>query len=457
MKIRDLHADESGQTVIVAALALAMVLSAVGLAVDVAHLRYVKHNLQKAADAAAIAAGLEIRVCGSNITCATMQTAATKALEENGLTADTVLSNCASVPATGLSLSINRPACNLGAADPNYGRKSYVEVVVSSVEHTYFARVLGWDNVRVTARAESTRAGGPCIYALDPSAAGAISVLVGVAVTANCTIVDESSSPNALSCIVGAFLTAPKINVTGGVGSLLCGLSSTPRTNIPPPTPADPLAYLPTPSVGPCGTTTSSPYTGAPKAVNIALFGNYVFNPGVYCGGISVTAGLGTNVVFNPGVYILKTGTNALGIQSGGLVLTVSLLSTISGSGVTFYNAGPFGSISVTAPAPLNLSNLKLSAPTSGVYSGVLFFQDRANTSTGTFLLSLMQGSKLEGAIYLPNASVSYGVNALSSTYNILVARNINFNVSVASNFGNDYSSLDAGSPIGGDDAVLVQ
>lgn len=457
MTIRHFFSDESGQTVIVAALALVVVIGAIGLAVDVGRLRYVKHNIQKAADAAAIAAGLEIRVCGSNITCTAMQTAAKRAIAENGYTVDNFLINCAAAPSTGLSLTLNRPACALGNSDPNRNKNSYVEVVVSSVEHTYFARLLGWDNVRITARAEATRSSGPCIYALDPSSAGAISILAGIAVNANCAIIDESTSPYALSCVVGAFLTAPKVNVAGGVGSLLCGLSTTPRTNIPPPTPADPLAYLPKPTVGECGTTTSSPYTGAPKAVNILLFGNYTFNPGVYCGGISITAAVATNITFNPGVYILKTGKNALGIESGGFVLTASLLSNITATGVTFYNAGPFGSLSVTAPAAVGLSNVKISAPTSGTYSGILFFQDPADTSSGTFVANLLQGSKLEGAIYLPTASVSYGVSAISSSYNILVAKDINFNVALASNFGTDYSSLDTGSPIGGDDAVLAQ
>lgn len=457
MKIRNLYSDDSGQTIIVAALALVVVLGAIGMAVDVGHLRFVKHKLQKAADAAALAAGLEIRVCGSNITCTTMQTAASNAIVENGMTVDNLRTNCAAPPATGLTLTVNRPVCSQGSSDPNAGKNPYVEVVVSSVERTYFARLLGWDNVRVTARSEAGRGSGPCIYALDQSAPAAIWILAGIAVKSNCTIIDESADSAALACVVGAFLTAPKVNVTGGVGSLLCGLSTTPRTNIPRPTPADPLAYLPKPTVGSCGVTTASPYTGSPNPVNILLFGTYVFNPGVYCGGISITAGVATNITFNPGVYILKSNTSILGIQQGGLVITLSLLSSITATGVTFYNVGPYGGISITAPAALGLSTVKLSAPTSGVYSGVLFFQDPGNTSTGTFVANLVQGSKMEGAIYLPNASVSYGVSAISSSYNILVAKTISFNVAIASNFGNDYSSLDAGSPIGGDDAVLLQ
>ena len=63
----------------------------------------------------------------------------------------------------------------------------------------------------------------------------------------------------------------------------------------------------------------------------------------------------------------------------------------------------------------------------------------------------------MEGAIYLPQATVSYGVSAISSAYNILVAKDINFDVTIASLFGDDYSALASGSPLTGDTAVLVQ
>jgi hypothetical protein len=191
--------------------------------------------------------------------------------------------------------------------------------------------------------------------------------------------------------------------------------------------------------------------------VNIVLGGNLVFNPGVYCGGISITAALLSNITFNPGTYILTDGPGFLGVTQGGLTITLSLLSNIQATGVTFYNTGTVGSISITAPAALSLSNFNMSAPTSGQYAGVLFFQDPADTATGTFLVSLAQGSVMDGAIYLPSATVSYGVGAISSNYTILVAKDINFNVAVLSTFGNNYSSLSNGSPLDANLAVLVE
>jgi hypothetical protein len=66
-------------------------------------------------------------------------------------------------------------------------------------------------------------------------------------------------------------------------------------------------------------------------------------------------------------------------------------------------------------------------------------------------------GSGLTGAIYEPSATVTYGVSALSSTYNILVAEDIDFLSGIDSTFGNDYSTLESGSPLNGDNVMLVQ
>jgi Flp pilus assembly protein TadG len=454
--------DESGQTVIVAALCMTVLMGLLALAIDAGELREAKRQLQFTADAAAIAAGLEIRVCGTTSNCPAMQAAAQNALVENGLAGGTSLSNCASITGAGLTMVVNNPPCALGSADPNTGNTSYVEVVVSQQQQTNFASILGFNNVPITVRAEAGRGSGPCIYALDPSGPGAIAVLAGLGIASTCAVVDESSSSSALTCVVGALISAPKISVTGGTSGLLCGSNPPPLTGVKVPNPADPLAYLPAPSTATaaCGSSTASPYFGSASIVNIALLGGTkVFNPGVYCGGISITAAVLTNITFNPGIYILKQGPGPLGplIPTGGLTITLSALSTIQGQGVMFYNEGTVGAFSITAPAALGLSNFNLSAPTSGTYGGMLFFQAHGTTAQGTFLLNLLQGSELQGAIYEPDAVVSYGVSAVSTSYNILVAKDLQFPVAVLSVFGSNYASLASGSPLYGDTAILVQ
>lgn len=450
-------ANQSGQVVVLAAVVFAVIISLVGLVTDTGHLFFTQRKLQSAAYAGALAAGLEIRVCNNLSSCPAMQAAVKSALTENGLTGTaTFLQNCASASGA-FTITLNAPPCALGTADPNSGKKGYVEVVVSQQVPNYFMSILGFKSFPVSARAEASRAlTSSCIYALDPSASASLSISIALGLSSLCGIEVESSSPSAFSCLIGVGVSAPYINVHGGAAGVICPVAGL-KTGTTLPAPLDPLAYLPKPTIGACGSGSGNVYSGSSQAVNILLAGTYTFNPGVYCGGISMTAAVAANVIFNPGVYILVTGPGILGVPSGGLNLTLSLLSNIQGQGVTFYNYGPVGSISITAPTALGLSNFSLTAPTSGQYGGVLFFQDPSNTSTGTFIASLVGTSKLAGAIYLPNAMVSYGVGAITSTYTILVAKSIQFNVAVLSRFGNDYSSLDFGSPLNGNRSSIIQ
>ncbi|GGH06237.1 pilus assembly protein TadG-related protein [Silvibacterium dinghuense] len=467
--LRFLLRNDRGQTTIVVALCMTMILGFVGFAIDVGHLRYVRRNLQTAADAAALAAASEVRICGGTADCPSMQTAASQSLTENGFTGASLGLNCATPGSTGLTLTLNNPVCAV-SGDPNANKQNYVEAVVTDYVPTYFARIFGVSTVAVTARAEAARGiGGPCIYALDQTGADAIQMPIGVIEKFNCGMVDESNSSSAFSCPVTLFVYAPSVNVTGGSSGLLCGVTPPAHTGVPRPQPNDPLAYLLAPSTASnaCGTSLTSPYYGSSNAVNIilGLGSTVIFHPGVYCGGINITAAVLANVIFEPGTYILRDGTGLLSlVQQGGLNITISALSSIQGDGVTFYNEGNInspstsvGGFSITAPATLGLTSFSLTAPTSGEYGGMLFMQAPNVTTTGTFVADLLVGSKMEGAVYEPDAMVSYGVAAISDNYNILVAKDIEFNVTIISSFGNNYATLQSGSPLNGDDVSLVQ
>jgi hypothetical protein len=193
-------------------------------------------------------------------------------------------------------------------------------------------------------------------------------------------------------------------------------------TTSPPPTSVtqqlpDPLASLPRPV--PCTSTTTytpagcsvlqSPDSGGtqanPNQVHItASNSNLTLRPGVYWGGINVsgTGGTGT-VTFLPGTYVLAGG----GTNSGGFNYSGS--ATLSGSGVTFFNTDdpqasaaskqPCGPFSLTGNGALNFT-----APTSGTWKNMLFWQ--SDTCTETFKYA--GGSwTTAGVIYLPKAQLS--------------------------------------------------
>jgi Flp pilus assembly protein TadG len=453
--------DDDAQVVVLVALAMVIIVSFVGFAIDVGQMRYAKRQLQNAADAAALAGATELNYCGGTANCTALQTAAQNAITENGYGSSTLATNCGT-PGSGLSITVNNGPCALGSktADPHYGDTNYVEVVVTQPQPTYFARVLGLNSVSISARAEAALAGGTnCMYALDPSGSNAITVDVLAAINSQCGIVDESSSSSALTCNLLAYIGASQIGVVGGYSGFLClGISPSPKTHIARPSPADPLAYLPKPSVPACGTNlnTSGAIHGSPSALNITgtatLYPDYA-----YCGGINI--GLGANVTFMPGTYVLTSTNSGSNRLPGGL--QINLLSAVNGTGVTFYNYGPSGGVTFLFSS-LTLGGVSLVAPTSGTYSGILFFQDPGNSSQATIIGSSSWNTRLEGTYYFPSAKVVFALDGLEN-YNILDAYDIEFaaltygTTKLQSNFNNDYSSLANGSPVKGRGAVLIE
>jgi Flp pilus assembly protein TadG len=429
---RGLLRGESGQTLVIAAACMAMICVFLGLSIDVGQARYQKRRLQTAADAAAVQ----------------------NSLTENGFTGVSLLTQCASNTSTSLVATVNNGPCAV-PTDPNKGNTSYVEVVLSYPQPTVFSKIMGITSIPVAARGEAAPSGpGNCIYALDPSGSSALSVDFFASLSASCGIVVESSSYSALGCFL-ASIRAPQITVTGSYSSFACSISPTPTTRAAVPSPADPLAYLPTPTVPACGTSTRSPYYGSSAPLTITgtavLYAN-----GAYCGGITIKPG--ANVTFNPGIYALTSQRNGANLGSGGL--TVDVGSTVNGNGVMFYNSGPSGGIAFNYTS-FSYGGVNLVAPTSGTYGGILFYQDRRNSSQATIVGSSGWNTVLQGTYYFPSAKVVFAFDG-SVDYNILVAYDIEFafltsaNVGT-SNFTSNYTSLVNGSPLSGTGAVVVQ
>src|SRR3954453_18724764 len=106
MKIRSITPDERGSILVTTSLCMVIFIAILGLAVDFGHFLFVKRNLQGAADAAALAAALEARTCNGTAVCTAMQSAAQGALQENGLSADTIRTNCSTGAEVGVTLTL---------------------------------------------------------------------------------------------------------------------------------------------------------------------------------------------------------------------------------------------------------------------------------------------------------------------------------------------------------------
>jgi len=472
MKKNEHSARQAGQALVFVALGLVVILAFLGFGIDFGYYRFTQRELQTAADAGAVAGALEVPACGASPGCATMQNAVTTALSENGFPGATVnTGSCPAAPITSLQVYVNNPPKNcMGALAPSgvQNANEYVEVVIAQQEPLFFGSVIpGVAKPVIYTRSEAlTGNGSNCMYALDPSNGGAISLVLGVA-NSQCGVVDESSSGSAFTCIIASF-TAPYIGVHGGDFSLCAFPQASPTTGVADPTPTDPLQYLQAdlksgaPVTGTCGTGSggvvrSGTYTGSRAALTVN--GTVTLNPGTYCGGITVDPG--SNLTFNSGIYTLNSTPSG---SPGGL--TINAGTTISGSGVGFYNAGPNGGINFVCSS-CTAGSVVLTAPNAtncascpAAWQGILFYQDPSNTTGSVVVGSSSYNTKPTGTSYFPDASVTYAFDA-SVTYNILVAKDITIGLAwngtnINTNTYINYGELADGSPIKSG-AVLVQ
>jgi Putative Flp pilus-assembly TadE/G-like len=323
-------------------IALIVLLGLGGLATDAGLLWTEKRQLQTAADAAAVAGALAV-VSGGNVS-----TAAKTDSGVNGFTDGT----------NGVTVTVNNPPATGSYA----GDSSAVETIVNKPESTYFLRVVGINSVPIEARAVAHTGAHDCIYVMDPSASNALVVSGSASLSSSCGIIVNSSSSQAMVSSGSACISAAAIGVNGNYTSGSCAPIPTPKTGVP--AAPDPLASLAAPSVGSCDFTNTS----------VRTVGTTTLSQGVYCNGITVS-GNGVLAKLNPGLYILNGGG-----------LTVSGGANIQGTDVTFYNTQ--GAASYKPIVVSGGSSSSLSAPTSGTYEGILFFEDRSITSNSQNTIS---------------------------------------------------------------------
>ena len=418
--------DESGQTIVLAAVCMILLVGMLGLSIDAGVLRYQKRQMQNLADASALAAALELSACAGTSDCSAMQTAAKAALTENGCTAS-LLTKCATRSGTKLELTMNNPPCAL-SSDPNTGSSSYVETIVSEPVSTVFAKTLGVSTVSVLARAEAMIPPTPCVYFLSLHSTQP-SLSAG-----NQTI--QTTCPYYLGLSYdftgGATSSGSPYLIAGSSSSSTGTVSPTPSFNVT--AQADPLSTL----SAPAGANTCT-YTNYPTVTGAASL-----KAGTYCGGLTINTS--STVSLASGTYIIL---GALSING----------PTLTGSGVTFY-VSQNGTYSYGASTIANV-NATLSAPTSGSLQGILYFSDPSlpTGKAGLTLTNWNPGTRLDGILYLPGQELTASnVTLEGNNYFGIVVDYCSMN-NTAFEPSNDYTSLAAGTPFPSVQqvAVLVQ
>jgi len=386
---RRFRKSDEGQALVLGALGMVVFMLMAGLGVDVAYLRYQKQQMQKAADAGALAAAYALIEYGNTVGQTQIIAAGKNDAKANGF----------SDGLNGISVKVHNPPTTNG--DPFQGNFNYVEVIVSQVQPTFFMRIGGFNSVNVSSRAVATAvgSGSGCLYSLAPSGSDTFDVGLNSIISSNCGILIASSSSSAFTTAPGSRITATSIGIVGddtGSGTL----EPAPTTGIAPFT--DPLANVPAPTVPGC------------QFMNTKVTSPGRLPSGTYCNGIQVVTN--GRVTFDSGTYILEGG----GLQ-------VSGSPTLIGNGVTFYNTG-----NATYPyQPINLTGSEdthLSAPESGDLAGILIFQDRHITNDQR--PNNVDGSRRQiytGTLYFPTTPLQYRGTQIVNPYELMIAWKLKF------------------------------
>jgi len=387
-----LNGSEKGQVLVFSTLLLPVLIVFIGFAVDGGLLWELKRRMQTAADSAAVAGAVAKRSGGDTtaITNAAIADAATNRFQ-HGVASVTV--------------TVHTPP----TSGPYASNGGYVEAIVSQIAQTHFVRLLSlftggsYGTATVVARAVAGLEGQNCIYAMNPTINGGLTLNGTPSINApDCGAYVGSNSFDAMHLEGQASLNLASINIVGQYtcqGQSCGNINPEPNTNVTPQ--PDPLASLPVPS--PEGLCLPSPSSGA---------GAVTLSPGRYCNGIKLE-GI-PSATFLPGTYYIEDN------DSDGTGFRITSTPIVTGTGVFFYIAA--GQLKIDGGARVNFT-----APTTGPYKDILFFQKRESTTE--VILTGGTQMTLNGAIYALGAKISYsgGNCSTSPPKTLIVADRIQF------------------------------
>ncbi len=391
-----MHANrpERGSILLLTALSMVVLLGITALAIDASFMFTERNRLASAADAAAKSAAWELwRGAGSNL-----QAYANR---------EVVMHGFAPNPGGDTDVTLTIPPDD----GLHAGESGYVEVVVGRTTSTFFGAVLGWTSLRPVARAVAGTSNGPnCIVTLAPPGYTPSSLTLGntTLTMPNCSVAAggnlEGTNPNA--DINASGITASSASCTGSY----CDNFENVRWSSPPPydqfdgkMPAIPTlsGCAPAPSFGPIGG------------------GGTCYS--------SLTVGTNKTITLNSGVTYF-TGAVTFGNNS-----------ILQGSGVTMVLAD---GASITTG---NNTDIILTAPTSGSYSGIAIYQPKTNANSADFRNSPL--FNVNGAVYMPAADVSFN-NGLDSTSDCVLIVVHSLSINNGNGELNNNCSAFSGSPL---------
>ncbi len=358
---------ERGSILILTALSMIGLLGIVALVVDGSFMYTERNRMAAAADAGSKSAAYELFIgAGGNL-----QAYANREVVSHGFAPN---------PGGDTDVLVEAPPPDGRFA----GQAGYVKVTVARTTGTFFARVLGWLNLRPAASAVAGTSNNlNCIITLAPPGSPPQGITLGntTITMPGCSVANGgdlvSDNPNAFIDAAGISIGASQCTETHGGN---CGNIGDYVTNSPPP--LDPFAstIAPVPTLSGC---TAAPSSGA-VAAGGACYSSMDVNG---------TVTLGAGEVYFTGPITMHSA---------------STLLAPSGTTIVIANGG-----SLNLPNTLNNLTIRVVAPTSGRYPGIGIYQPASNTSP--ININNSTSFDITGALYAPTADVSIR-NGLDST-----------------------------------------
>lgn len=383
--------DQTGNVLAISAAVMPLVIGAAAIGVDTIQSSLARRQLQRSADSAALA--------GAH---ALIQSQAVA----QSVNHDLALNN-------GVPLSAAPVIENAPTVGPYAGDEQAVRVQLAASREVPFMSFFTSQNmeVRVEATAAIINLGEFCVISLEDSTTSAGVTFTGsTSLDLGCGVATNSRAPAAISAQGSSSISASPISAVGGVPS---SGNYGPNTKLLPYSPPqeDPYADLPPPTV---------PSDCKPRYTQNPNEAPPPFEPtssGVYCyRGMDIK---GTLTLPPNSVIIIDGGTLDFGSQAN-----------VTGTGVTFILTSRNADTNPSQIADLSMNGsavVDVTAPTSGTYAGVLFYQDR-RASYGSTTVNGNSASRFQGSFYFPNRELNFrGAAGMRTECFQLIARRLVF------------------------------
>ena len=394
-----LWCDKRGNSLIIAAAALPLLVGSAGLATDTIQWALWKRQLQRAADSAAIA-GVYDRVQAK----ATTETRAA-VLKDLGLNNHTKIA----------LVNTTYPLVTYPADDGIKRNQVKVELAIQRPLSFSSMFMANPPMIKTTATAATVSSAGEfCVLSLQNNSKTGIQATGNATINMDCGMMTNSTSTNAAAGQGSSSVTATTLAAAGGIQQS----NNWTIQAYQPYSPAleDPYKDL-TPDSTDFSTCASTPPSLTVNGTNSGL----VVSGGACYSSLSI--GSNRTLTLKDGVYVISGG--SVNIQ-GILNLTNATLLLTNKNGGT----QPIGSLDMNAGGQMNAV-----APTTGKWAGMAIYQDRRavdNSPTGNISsnspnkINGNSTNKITGVVYFPNQQVTYNGNGTgTATCTQFVAKRI--------------------------------